>query len=61
MSTTVKRSEIEAWRMYAGAEDMYPTVIDRGWRVDWTGTGWVNVRPANADDKQNYPTVVEDQ
>jgi hypothetical protein len=62
MSTpgTVKRSELQPWRMVAGNEDRYPIVIDEGVKKEWAAIGWISTGPASDEDKATYPTVVED-
>lgn len=59
MNTTVKRSELDTWRMLAGGEDMWPIVVDNGNRWQWTGVAWVNTGPATDEDRATLPTVVE--
>ena len=57
---TVKRSDLEPWKMVAGMEDIYPVVIDDGIRKAWVAIGWIVVRPATPEDLLTYPTVIED-
>ena len=57
---TIKRSELQTWRMVAGNEDRYPIVIDNGMKKEWVAIGWIDAGPATAEDKAQYPTVVED-
>ena len=57
MTTTVKRSELQTWRMVAGNEDTYPIVVDDGRRKEWVAIGWIDAGPASEADKATYPTV----
>jgi hypothetical protein len=57
---TVKRAELETWRMVAGNEDVYTSVVDDGWRKDWVAIGWITVGMATEEDKINFPTVVDE-
>jgi hypothetical protein len=57
---TVKRSDLQAWKMVAGNEDRYPIVIHEGVRKEWVAIGWIVIGPASDEDKATYPTVVED-
>lgn len=59
MTTTVKRSELQTWRMVAGNEDTYPIVIDNGRRKEWVAIGWIDAGAASEQDKATYPEVVE--
>lgn len=56
---TVKRSELQTWRMVAGNEDTYPIVIDNGVKKEWVAIGWIDAGPASDEDKKLYPEVVE--
>ena len=58
---TIKRSELQTWRMVAGNEDRYPIVIDNGMKKEWVAIGWIDAGPATDEDKAQYPTVVEDE
>jgi hypothetical protein len=56
----VRRSDLSAWRMLAGLEDIHPTVIDNGQLMKWNSVEWIDHGPASDADKAQYPEVVED-
>lgn len=58
--STVKRSDLQSWKMVAGNEDVYNKVVDDGILKEWVAIGWINLGPATDEDKATYPTVVED-
>lgn len=60
MAETVKRSDLQTWKMVAGMEDRYPVVIDNGRRREWVAIGWIDVGPATDEDKAQYPKVVDE-
>ena len=57
---TVKRNDLQTWKMVAGNEDIYNKVIDDGVLKEWAAIGWISLGPATEEDKINYPTVQED-
>lgn len=59
MNTTVKRSELDTWRMLAGGEDMWPIVVDGDRKKVWNGVGWYDDGEATDEDRATLPTVVE--
>lgn len=56
---TVKREHLTNWKMLAGNEDLYHTVIDGGVKKEWASIGWIDVGPATEADVAKFPTVVE--
>lgn len=57
---TVKRSDLQAWKMVAGNEDVYNRVVDNGVLKEWVAIGWIDIGTATEEDKATYPTVQED-
>lgn len=54
---TVHARELSSIRMTAGNEKKYIKVIDEGTLKEWVGIGWVDLRPATANDAKQFPTV----
>lgn len=57
---TVKRSDLAIWRMVSGGEDAITSVIDDGVKKTWVAIGWIDDGPATEEDKNTYPTVVDE-
>jgi hypothetical protein len=57
---TVRRSQLAAWVMVEGGEDMYPVVIDGNHVWKWVAIGWIDCGPASEEDLSLYPHVKED-
>jgi hypothetical protein len=60
MTRTVKRSKLSRIHMVAGGEKRHPTVILDGNVKDWVGFGWIDLGPADDEDREKYPVVVDD-
>ena len=56
----VPRAQLAPWRMTAGNEDIYHTVIDGDRLKQWVAIGWIDVGPATDEHKTLYPTVKDD-
>ena len=56
----VPRRELSSYRMVAGNEKLYSTVIDDGRLKDWVGIGWIDIGMATEEHKAQFPTVIED-
>ena len=57
---TVKRSDLQTWKMLAGNEDVYNRVIDGDVVKEWVAIGWIDAGPPSNEDRATLPTVVED-
>lgn len=57
---TVRAEELSTVSMVAGNEKRYSAVIDDGVLKEWVGFGWIDLRDATDEDRENYPTVVRD-
>ena len=55
----MKRAELSNLRMVGGNEKTVTHVVLDGRTLMWMGIGWVDLRPATAEDIDMYP-VVED-
>ena len=56
----VARSELSSWRMVAGNEDVYSSVIDGDRLKQWVAIGWIDVGMATDEHRSLYPTVKDD-
>jgi hypothetical protein len=57
---TVKRSDLQTWKMVAGNEDVYNKVIDGNVVKEWATIGWIDIGSPSDEDRAILPTVVED-
>ena len=57
---TVKRSDLQTWKMVAGNEDVYNKVIDGNVVKEWAAIGWIDIGSPSDEDRAILPTVVED-
>lgn len=55
---TVRARELSNWKMTAGNETRYATVIDECWLLNWVGNRWVVMGLATDEDREKYPEVV---
>lgn len=55
----VKRIVLSSLNMVAGKEKEYSIVIDHNVVMQWIGIGWIELREATKEDKENYPLVVD--
>lgn len=56
----VTRSDLVSWKMVAGNEDIYHTVVDGDRLKQWVAIGWIDAGPATDEHRALYPTVKED-
>lgn len=53
----VHRDQLAPWRMIAGNEDIYHTVVDDDRLKEWVAIGWIDIGPATTEHRVLYPTV----
>ena len=53
----IPRSELSYKRMVQGNQRKYPLVIDDTAVLEWSGSGWVLLRPAQPEDRETLPAV----
>lgn len=54
---TVEARELGNLRMVEGGEKKYQIVIDSGLVKEWVGIGWIELRKATFEDREQYPIV----
>lgn len=53
----IARSELGFAKMRLGNYRKYPVVIDGNAVIEWTGFGWIVLRPVQPEDRQRLPVA----
>jgi hypothetical protein len=59
MNYLIPRSELSYRKMRSGNERKFSMVVDGDAVIEWTGHGWVLLRPAQAEDHAKLPAVAQ--